>query len=147
MKVEREAVEIVRQEGDQARGWEPGTLAQSDAPSAPQGCGLSSATPPDGRPPHPIEVEGLGRIVGLYAIQAVRSNVSRAPHRPASRRDQLAQGWRSAATSCRPGSSGWSEGADRGRSRISATRSPRPRAELTPTPAAEPRRSRIERPL
>jgi hypothetical protein len=54
---EHAAVEIVRA-AELARGWKPGPLlgqhAQHEA-----GCDLLS-TPPDGGPPHPVEVKGWG---------------------------------------------------------------------------------------
>lgn len=54
---EREAVEIARRE-EAERGWRPDpVLAQSRQPV--EGCDFLS-TPPDGGPPHPVEVKGWG---------------------------------------------------------------------------------------
>ncbi len=57
MKVEREAVEIIRQE-ELTRGWEPGAQL-SQTQQRLDGCDFFS-TPPDGGAPHPIEVKGWG---------------------------------------------------------------------------------------
>jgi hypothetical protein len=54
---EKLAVEIVRDD-EFARGWTPGPLLGQRAQHA-EGCDLFS-TPPDGGPPHRIEVKGWG---------------------------------------------------------------------------------------
>jgi hypothetical protein len=54
---ELEAIELVRA-GEEARGWRPGPLlGQSEQHN--EGCDFLS-TPPDGGPPHPVEVKGWG---------------------------------------------------------------------------------------
>jgi hypothetical protein len=74
-QTEREAVEIVRAE-EAARGWTPGPQLDQVSQRV-EGCDFFSA-PPDGRPPHPVEVKGWGeplvgpsgRIVELADVNA-----------------------------------------------------------------------------
>jgi hypothetical protein len=57
LNTEREAMAIVRAE-ETARGWTPGP-ALSKKQEALEGCDFLS-TPPEGGPPHPVEVKGWG---------------------------------------------------------------------------------------
>ena len=84
-KVEHAAIEIVRA-AELARGWKAGPqLAQRAQRKA--GCDLLS-TPPDGGPPHPIEVKGWGvPLIAAegsfsYPAEVNREQYDRAEHDP-----------------------------------------------------------------
>jgi hypothetical protein len=62
LHTEREAMAIVRAE-EKARGWMPGP-ALSKHQEKLEGCDFLSG-PPDGGPPHPVEVKGWGESLFL----------------------------------------------------------------------------------
>jgi hypothetical protein len=72
--IEKLAVQIVR-DAEFARGWTPGPLLSQHAQHE-EGCDLLS-TPPDGGPPHRIEVKGWGEALAINGTFTFPADVNR----------------------------------------------------------------------